>query len=170
MTTFEKEFIDQCILRIKENPPRIKKCLALLSEEEFWRRPNPSSNSVGNLLLHLSGNIRQYAVSALGNILDERVRDIEFETEGGFSKEDLWKKLNSVIILAISTIKSTNNVGWLQKRKVQGFEFSGIGILIHVVEHLSYHTGQIAFYTKELKDKQVEFYARIDLNAKNEND
>ena len=55
-------------------------------------------------------------------------------------------------------------------RSVQGFNFSGIGILVHVVEHLSYHTGQIAFYTKQLKNEQLGFYGDIDLNVKNEGD
>jgi uncharacterized damage-inducible protein DinB len=168
MSVFEKEFVEQCIFRLNENPPRIEKCLALLTEDEVWQRPNQSSNSIGNLILHLCGNIRQYAVSSLGNEPDRRHRDFEFETKGGFTKEELWSKFSETIALAIATISETNGNDWLRNRKVQGFEFSGIGILIHVVEHLSYHTGQIAYYTKELKNKQVGFYDGQDLNIKNE--
>ena len=53
-------------------------------------------------------------------------------------------------------------------RPVQGFEFSGVGIIMHVVEHLSYHTGQIAFWAKYLKQVDLGFYADFDLNTKNE--
>lgn len=168
MKAFELEFVNECIFRLDENLTKIEKCLNLLSEKDIWLRPNESSNSIGNMILHLCGNISQYAVSSLGNKLDIRQRDLEFEAKDGLSKAELLRILNHTLCEAKDVINSLNIKEWLRKRMVQGFNISGIGILIHVVEHLSYHSGQIAFYTKELKNKPLGFYDEIDLNLKNE--
>jgi uncharacterized damage-inducible protein DinB len=154
---------------MEENNARIEKCLALLSEQEAWKKPNPSSNSIGNLILHLSGNIRQYIVSSLGKADDTRMRDLEFSASGGFTKKELLDKLLSTTGAAINTLKNLKEEDLLAVKSVQGFELSGIGIIVHVVEHYSYHTGQIAFWTKILKDKDLGFYAGQDLNVKNKN-
>ena len=167
MNAFSKEFIDQAVFRMEENNERIKKCLALLTEEEVWKRPNPSSNSVGNLILHLCGNIRQWISSSLGNREDTRKRDSEFSTTGGFTKAQLLEKILATVAEANQTIRNLKEEDLLKIKSVQGYNHSGIGIIIHVVEHYSYHTAQIAFWTKLLKDKDLGFYAGQDLNVKN---
>jgi uncharacterized damage-inducible protein DinB len=164
----EKEFIDQAILRLNENTQRIEKCLHQFSEKEVWLKPNDKSNSMGNLMLHLCGNITQYIISSLGDTEDIRERDKEFLAEGGLSKTDLMEKLKNVIAEATNVLVNVKKEKLLNKYSVQGFELTGIGIVIHVVEHYSYHTGQIAFYTKMLKDRDLGFYAGINLNIKNE--
>lgn len=163
-----QEIKDQIILRMEENTPRIEKCLTELTEAEVWQRPNPASNSVGNLILHLCGNITQYAIASLGNKMDLRDRDAEFAAEGGLSKADLLEKLTWTVREAVETIRRASKEELLRARLVQGFEMSGIGIIVHVCEHYSYHTGQIAFWTKLLKNKDLGFYAGLDLNIKNE--
>ncbi len=165
---FYREFIDQSIYRMEENTPRIIKCTNLLTEAEIWQRPNENSNSVGNLILHLCGNITQYVHSSLGNRPDTRERDAEFIADSGPSKNILLGKLEQVVDEANSIIRKTPIDELLRLRKVQGFSFTGIGIVIHVVEHYSYHTGQIAFWTKLLKNKDLSFYGGINLNLKNE--
>jgi uncharacterized damage-inducible protein DinB len=167
MDTLSKEFIGQSIFRMEENNERIEKCLAMLSEEEVWKKPNPSSNSVGNLILHLCGNIRQWIVSSLGKAEDNRMRDLEFSTTEGFTKKELLDKLLTTVSEANTTLKNLKEKELLAKKSVQGYELSGLGIIIHVVEHYSYHAAQIAFWTKLLKDKDLEFYDDQDLNVKN---
>jgi len=162
------ELIQNAILRLDENTDKIKKCLWELTEEEIWRRPNAASNSVGNLLLHLCGNIRQYAISSLGGKLDVRERDAEFSARETGNKSELFAKLSGTVEEAITVLKKLNSEELLRVRSVQGYTFSGIGIVMHVVEHYSYHTGQIAFWTKLLRDQDLGFYAKVDLNVKNE--
>jgi uncharacterized damage-inducible protein DinB len=161
------EFIDQAVNRLEENTPKIKKCLDELSEPEIWQRPNASSNSVGNIILHLCGNITQYILSSLGATEDKRERDKEFSTEGGLSKVELFARLKATVDQATFTLKNINPNELTKVRSVQGYELSAIGIIIHVVEHYSYHTGQIIFWTKILKDKDLGFYTNVDLNKKN---
>lgn len=165
---FLMEFINAAIRYIDENTARLKTCLDELEEADTWRRPNEHSNSVGNLLLHLSGNIRQWVISSLGNIADSRQRDTEFAAGGGYTKVELKEKLFSTIEEAKAIIKNITLPQILKKRKVQGYSYSGISIILHVTEHYSYHTGQIIFWTKLLKNKDLGFYAGVDLNVKNE--
>ena len=166
--SISSEFLEQCVFRLNENTPRIKICLDLLTEEEIWQRPNQPSNSIGNLILHLCGNITQYIISSLGNQPDQRNRDGEFSAGSGHSKSELFLKLSQTVQNAVEIIRGMSEEELLKKRAVQGFTFSGIGNIIHVVEHYSYHTGQIVYWTKLLKDKDLGFYKGIDLNVKNE--
>ncbi|HMG68946.1 MAG TPA: DinB family protein [Chitinophagaceae bacterium] len=165
---FIKEFIDQCIYRMQESIQKITQCLHELEESEVWKRPNKNSNSVGNLILHLCGNMRQYAISSLGNTKDERERNKEFSAEDGYSKSELLEKLKATADEVRNTIQNISPGELFRKRKVQGFSQSGIAIIVHVTEHLSYHTGQIIFWTKLLKDKDLGFYSGVNLEAKNE--
>ncbi|WP_200975307.1 DinB family protein [Echinicola sp. 20G] len=153
--------------RLKENSAKINSCLEWLSEEEIWHRPNDASNSMGNLVLHLCGNVTQYIISSLGQQEDLRDRDQEFSASGGYSKEELIEKLTNTINDACSTIDKLDQEGMETKYSVQGFSYTGVGNIIHAVEHFSYHTGQIAFWTKILRQRDLGFYAGMDLNQKN---
>ncbi|KAA1245972.1 DinB family protein [Aquimarina sp. RZ0] len=162
------EFKEHIIYRLNESSRMISISFEQLSEEDIWKRFNESSNSVGNLILHLCGNITQYAIASLGKKEDNRERDLEFETKKGFTKRQLLDKLTSTVYTAIEIINELSVDELMRKRDVQGFNFSGIAIAIHVAEHYSYHTGQIAFWTKQLKNKSLGFYDGMDLNVKNE--
>jgi uncharacterized damage-inducible protein DinB len=164
-----KEFIEQSIYRIEKNTPRIIQCLEEMDEIEFWKSPNDHSNSVANLLLHLCGNIRQYVISALGASEDTRERDKEFSTKTGHTKSTLLNELINTISEAVGIIETMDEQRLTKIYSVQGTHLSGIGIIIHVTEHYSYHTGQIAFWTKQMRNKDLGFYANIDLNTKNAN-
>ena len=164
---FRKEFITQSIYYLTESSRMINKSFEELSEEDIWKRPNASSNSIGTIIVHLCGNITQYIVSALGGDEDRRERDSEFATHSGYNKKQLLEKLMSTVEKAKSVIEAADEEKLLRNYSVQGFDLSGIGIVIHVVEHYSYHTGQIAYWTKMLKDTDLGFYSEVDLNAKN---
>ena len=167
MNSIDKEFIEQSILRINEYLIKIEKCFEELNEEEIWRRPNESSNSIGNLILHVCGNITQYIISSLGNTSDIRERDSEFDARRGISKSELYGKLLNVVNVAKDVIGELDLESLRTMKSVQGFNLSGMGIIIHVVEHFSYHTGQIAFWTKMIKNLDLGFYSDLDLNQKN---
>ena len=158
-----EEFKTQSAFRLQENVPRIEKCFSELKHEEIWYSPNQQSNSIGHLILHLCGNITQYIHSSLGGEKDSRERDLEFSSKEKISAESLLEKLIGVANKAELIILKCSEKDLLKERKVQAFNLTGIGVIIHVVEHFSYHTGQIAYYTKELKNKDLEFYSGIDL-------
>jgi uncharacterized damage-inducible protein DinB len=164
---FRKEFISQSLKSIDENTSKIKACMEQLDDKEIWFRHNEHVNSVGNIILHLCGNIRQYIISSLGGAPDIRERDLEFSTTGGFTNEDLTTKWQDTIREAKTIISQASPENLLRRRVVQGSEHSGISIIIHVTEHYSYHTGQIIFQTKLYKNIDMGFYIGVDLNKRN---
>lgn len=162
-----EEFVQNSLYRFDESTRMNMISLEQLSEDDVWKRPNESLNSIGNLILHLCGNITQYVISSLGETEDKRERDIEFSIESGFSKKELLRKLKETVETAKRVINDASLAQLVRKREVQGFYFSGIGVVLHAVEHYSYHTGQIAFWTKQLKNKDLGFYEGIDLKVNN---
>jgi len=163
-----EELVKNALYRMDESTRMIQKSLDEISEEELWLKPNESLNSIGNLILHLCGNITQYIISSLGETEDIRNRDLEFSTNAGSSKSEIFGKLEDTVGTAKRVIFDTSIEQLLKTRSVQGFSFSGVGVIIHAVEHYSYHTGQIAFWVKQLKNKDLGFYEGIDLKIKNE--
>jgi uncharacterized damage-inducible protein DinB len=164
--SISQDFKEQSIYRIKESHTRIIACIDLLDESQIWLKPNLALNSAGNLVLHLCGNITQYIISTLGGAPDHRERDLEFSAIGGKTKLELKSMFNNVIEQSIQCIGNTSDEDLSALKKVQVYELTGVGIIIHVTEHLSYHTGQIAFLTKLLLQKDLGFYAGLDLNKK----
>jgi uncharacterized damage-inducible protein DinB len=148
---------------LEEFIPRILKCLSLLSEEDVWFRPNKESNSIGNLVLHVEGNARQWIISGLGGAKDERNRKIEFEEKGPLPKIQLIEKLNLLYRDIEFILNKIDLKNLITVRRVQVFDETGLAILIHAIEHFSYHTGQIAYATKMITNSQLGFYADLNL-------
>jgi uncharacterized damage-inducible protein DinB len=163
-----QEFTDQAIKRIKQNTEKIRACVQKLDDKDVWRPPNKNLNSVGNLILHLCGNMRQHIISALGGAQDIRARDLEFSTSGGLTKEELINKLQETVGEANAVIAQMKKEDLLKKKIAQGILHSGVDSIVHVTEHYSYHAGQIILLTKMYKNVDMEFYAGIDLNRHNE--
>jgi uncharacterized damage-inducible protein DinB len=162
--TITQALVDDVLVRLmKESLPRIQSCVSQLTNDQIWWRPNESSNSIGNLLLHLNGNVNQWIGTGLGNLPDDRKRQAEFDERDLVDKELLMASLSETMRRAQSIIEQVGPYDLLRKRPVQTFEETGISILVHVTEHFSYHTGQIAYITKMLTDHSLDFYAGITL-------
>ncbi|MBK7409101.1 MAG: DUF1572 family protein [Saprospirales bacterium] len=163
-TKFRDALIEEAHRRlITESIPRLRHCLAQLSEEEIWMRPSSQSNSVGNMVLHLCGNARQWIGSGLGKQPDMRNRQAEFEEKGPVARENLLKLIQETEVLIQTTLERVSPGDLLEKRPVQTFEESGLSILVHVVEHFSYHVGQVSFFTKAQKDIDLGYYSGMEL-------
>ena len=143
---------------IDENFPRVIKCLKMLNEEEIWYRPNNQSNSVANLVLHLNGNLNQWILDYIGGKPFVRNRQFEFDADKTHSKEELILMMNNLGEELRSCIQSVTSDKLLGTLPIQNQQETGISVLIHITEHFSYHTGQIAFITKWLKEQQTNFY------------
>lgn len=143
---------------IDENFPRVIKCLTMLNEDEIWYRPNSQSNSVGNLVLHLNGNLNQWILDYIGGKPFVRNRPLEFAAEKTHRKEDLILMMTNLSEELRSCIQSVTSEKLLGILPIPNQQETGISVLIHITEHFSYHTGQIAFITKWLKDQQTNFY------------
>ena len=163
-----QDFKENTLYRIDESTRMIQIAFTKVDDQQVWQRPNGSSNSLGNQVLHLCGNMTQYVISSLGEQEDNRKRDAEFDATGGYNKDVLIEKLLATVTRVKGTIQNATEDQLLKKRDVQGFHFSGMGCVIHAVEHYSYHTGQIAFWVKELINQPLGFYDGFDLNENNQ--
>lgn len=158
----------ECIRRINdEGILRIKKCLSLLTEDQVWFHPNENLTSVGNLCLHLMGNVNQWLNSTLGDLPDSRLRDAEFDTAAQCDINELVAKLDSLSDQVKLTVSNITEADLTKNHKVQCYEESGASIIIHVIEHFSYHVGQITYYTKLILDVDTGYYEDENLDETN---
>jgi len=137
--------------------PRIARCLSMLSEEDIWWRPNRASNSVGNLVLHLQGNVRQWIISGLGGQSDRRERDREFSETGPIPRRKLRAGLQKTAGEAGEVLASLREVDLMRRYSIQGFSVTGLQAAIHVAEHFAFHAGQIIYVTKLKCGKDLKF-------------
>jgi uncharacterized damage-inducible protein DinB len=155
----ELEFVFQSRRYLREEFfPKIKRAVEGLALEDLWWRPNEESNSIGNLILHLAGNARQWVVAGIGGAPDLRKRQAEFDLREGMTGDELldalWEALEEVdAVLAELPQESLH-----EERLIQGLPNTVLGALYHVVEHFSMHTGQIIYIAKLHTGEDLGFY------------
>ena len=152
-----KLFLIRSAELLKQYRTWLRKTLDLLPEDKVWWNPSANVNSVGVLLKHLRGNLRQWVVSALGNVSFYREREKEFINTYE-SLEELWNALDETVLEAIHTLENLSENILCQHLHVQGFEVTGLEAIYHAIEHFAYHTGQIVFITKMVTGKDTQFY------------
>jgi uncharacterized damage-inducible protein DinB len=142
----------------EEYLPKIERCLEQLTDKQIWWRSNPESNSIGNLLLHLSGNARQWIVCGLGGEVDARKRQTEFDERRSIPREELLSRLRGTVAAVDKTLATFDASRLLDKFRIQGTESTALAAIFHVTEHFSMHTGQIILQTKILAGIDLVFY------------
>ena len=153
---------------------KIGRAIEGLSDEQVWARLNEESNSIGNLMLHVAGNMRQWLVSGVGGAPDARVRAAEFAARGSISGPELFALLSGTIeetdaVLAglIAELERTGTDAALQRIIApQGYDQTVLDAVYHVVEHFGQHTGQIMMLAKWLKGRGLGFYDTRALETK----
>lgn len=151
---------------------KISAVLAELADEQIWWRPNESSNSIGNLILHLCGNVRQWLIAGVGDDTDTRNRSSEFAERDRINKNELLVRLQTTLseveaVLAKLENETASSDLPLQREIVpQGFPQTVFDSVFHAVEHFSYHTGQIVFIAKLLAGEHIRFYDDRQLEVK----
>ena len=158
-TNLSRAFIGQAREFLRdEYLPKIERCLEKLTDEQVWWRPNSESNSIGNLLLHLSGNARQWIVCGLGDEADDRVRQAEFDERRTIPRDELLATLRGTVKAVDETLAGFDPGRLLDGFKIQGNETTALAAVFHVTEHFSMHTGQIILLTKLLAGAGMHFY------------
>jgi uncharacterized damage-inducible protein DinB len=163
---FGRALIEETRRRLfHDSQPRVHKCLARLSDEEIWQRPNEETVSLGNLVLHLCGNLQQNILTGLGGAPDHRQRALEFSERGPIPAAELLRRFDDVLAEVGEVLDRIDPVSLLDVRRLQGFDESGLSILIHVIEHFSYHVGQMTYFVKSHKAVDMKYYEGYDLNV-----
>jgi uncharacterized damage-inducible protein DinB len=148
--------------KLRELSSRIEFCLDQLSEEQIWTRGKESENAVGNLVLHLCGNVGQWIVSTIGKGPDTRNRTSEFAARSGANKDELLARLRATIDAALAVIEGLEPAQLSVRHTIQGYDVSVLEAIYHVLEHFSMHTGQIIFAAKLLTAADLGFYRHLE--------
>ena len=148
-------------LMFAESWPRMRSTVEGLSEEQLWWRPNEASNSIGNLLLHLNGNVRQWIVTSFNQRDDGRNRAAEFAEKTGEPARELLARLGATLDEAEQVFLRLTEADLVAPMDIQGYHTTGLAAVYHVVEHFGMHYGQILYIAKALEGKDLGFYKEL---------
>lgn len=141
--------------------PRLGKAVSPLSLELVWWRPNEASNSIGNLILHLNGNVWQWLIASFNRLKDERDRPAEFSATGDLSAADLLSRLGQTMEEASKVLARLTSEELLATWHIQGYTVTGLAAVYQVVEHFGLHYGQIVYITKMQEGRDLGFYSEL---------
>ncbi len=153
-------FLDFSCRKLKQMSDSIETCLDALTDAQIWARANESSNSIGNLVLHLAGNIRQWIVSGAGGALNVRQRDIEFATRQ-LERAELVQIFRKSVEDSLGTMRTLPHSRLMDSLEIQGFRLTALEAIYHAVEHFSGHAFQIILLAKAYRDQPFDFYANL---------
>jgi uncharacterized damage-inducible protein DinB len=141
--------------------PRLKGCVESLTDEQLWWRPNDACNSVGNLLLHLNGNVRQWLVASFNRMEDSRNRPAEFNQREPVSASMLLDQLGATMQQASEVLTRLTPEDLAARYEIQGYQVSGLDAVYQVVEHFAMHYGQVLYIVKTLNGADLGFYSEL---------
>ncbi len=141
-----------------EYPAKLRVAVLAIPADKLWWRPHASSNSAGNLVLHLAGNVRQWVISGIGGAPDVRERDAEFAADGGMDAAALLEHLEKALSEVDAVLARLGPEALGEARRIQGRETTVLSALYHVVEHFSGHVGQVILLSKQYAPGEIRFY------------
>jgi hypothetical protein len=141
--------------------PRLRQCVEPLTDEQVWWRPNEASNSIGNLILHLNGNVRQWIVDSFRRTEDNRNRPAEFAEREHIPAPELLAQLGATMNDAAAVLDRLTPEELASPYEIQGYHVHGLDAVYQVVEHFGLHYGQIAYIAKLLQGKDLGFYSEL---------
>ena len=141
-------FLTSSTQRLRQMTGYLEACLAKLTDDQIWSRGAPHENSVGNLILHLCGNMRQWIGSGVGGEQDVRDRPTEFSTTGGHTAAALLTYLKTTVDHAVSIIEAVTPARLVEEIHPQNRTVTVLEAIYQVVTHFHQHTGQVIVATK----------------------
>jgi hypothetical protein len=155
--TLDRQFIDFSIQKLQQYAGEIDKCLSKLSQQQVWARGGKNQNAIGNLVLHLCGNVRQ-RTAAVARREHVRARDQEFSADGGMSAGELKDHLRSTVDEAVAQMRDLSAADLARRVQVGEFNQSILESIYHMEVHFALHSGQIYFATKLATGDDLGFY------------
>ena len=152
-----KTFSRESTLELAAATGIIRHCLEQLNEEQLWWRPDGTMNSVGNLILHLCGNLRQWVISGVGGATDTRRRQQEFDARGPIPAAELLSAIEATTQAASEVLSRVTGEELLEERRIQGFTTTGLGAVIHSISHFRGHVQEIVHLSRTVLGSAYEF-------------
>ncbi len=151
-------FIEESIKLLDQSMIKISHCLDQLTDQQIWWRPQQPLNSIGNLMLHLAGNLRQWTVGGIGGRDDDRDRESEFSHREQIEKRELLKRLSDTVDQTKSLLTDLREPQLTETRRIQEFEVTVLGAITHTTSHFVGHTHQIVFITRLILGDRYRFH------------
>ena len=161
----EETFREFSAAKLRELSGRIQACLGKLTPEQVWMRNSPNANAIGNLVMHLCGNMTQWIGSGVSGLPDHRQRHAEFEARGGLDNAALAARLQTAVETAAAQIESLPAGRFTDIVTIQNYTVTKLEAIFHVVEHFAGHSGQILFATKLLTGEDLGFFPNLNKPA-----
>ena len=163
MTTdaFSREFLQVSRRQLQTRCDRIEACLTRLTDEQIWARQHENENAVGNLVLHLCGNVTQWVLGGVGSLDVSRDRDAEFARRQPIPRDELMGALRDTVQRADTVLARVSSDQLLEPRAIQGYDVTTLHAIYHVVEHFAEHAGQIISATKRMTGDDLGFYRAL---------
>ena len=155
------DFLKYSTGKLNQYESRIETCLDKLTSEQIWTRGAEKQNAVGNLVLHLCGNLGQWILWGVGGAPDHRDRDAEFAARGDVSAGELKLRIRERVKETVAVIAALTPEQLVERTVVQGYDVSKLHAVYHVVSHFSEHAGQIVFATKLFTSDDLGFYRHL---------
>jgi hypothetical protein len=159
--TIETEFLTFSADKLMQLMGRIDSCVQKLTPEQIWMRADANQNAVGNLLLHLNGNVRQWILHGVGRQADVRDRDAEFAAKDGAGANELLARLRATVTETATLLRALPAARLMERVDTQGYDCTVLAAIYHVVEHFAGHTFQIIYATKLCTGEDLGFYAHL---------
>lgn len=163
--SLNRVFLKFSVEKLNQFTERIIDCLERLGYDQVWARGSDAENAIGNLVLHLCGNVRQWIGAGIGGQPDIRVRDREFRARGDIQPEELRERLQAAVGEACEVIRDLRPERMLDTINVQGYDVTVLEAVYHVVEHFAQHTGQIIHATKAMTGEDLGYYRHLSRGA-----
>ena len=133
----------------------ISLCLGKLSEEQIWQRNGANENAIGNLVLHLCGNVQQWIGYSIGGDPDTRNRPAEFSATH-MTRPELQEKLGGTIDHALDILRQFPPDRLADAVMTQRGASTALDAIYQVVGHFQQHSGQIMFATKQMSGEDLK--------------
>lgn len=146
--------------------PRLRAAVSPLTPEQLNWRPNEACNSIANLILHLSGNVRQWLVASFNREQDHRDRPAEFAERRLLSAGPLLDPLAATMEEAAAVLARLTPADLTARYEIQGYHVSGLDAVYQVVEHFGLHYGQIVYIAKSLTAADLGFYRELNATGR----
>ncbi|HEY5028600.1 MAG TPA: DinB family protein [Candidatus Angelobacter sp.] len=139
----------------QEAAKKVHALVESLTDAHIWTRPYPYGNSIGHLLLHLTGNLSYYIGAEIGGTGYVRNRPLEFSDTVHHPKQELLAKFDAALTTVAAVLQKQTEQDWSAAYNAKGMEDSGdrFTAFLRCAAHISHHTGQIMYLCKELEHK-----------------
>jgi hypothetical protein len=147
---------------------KIEHCVGQLSDQQVWWRPHvlppapakhasSEMNSIANLILHLSGNLRQWIIAGVGGSKDVRNRPLEFSDRSQRAVAELLAQLQLTITESRAVLARLTGAQLAEPRRIQGFNTNVTAALFNTISHFRGHVQEIIHLTREQLGDQYRF-------------